>query len=374
MEVQTEDLAPQQAAEPDKGNLDSIIAGAIKEVEAKEAAPVETPEQSKEAPEPNSDGRTRDEKGRFVAKDSASNEPSKTEPAKSDATPATPAKAEPAQEQPLEAPARWSDADKANFAKWPKDVQIAVLERHKAMEADYTRKTQEIAETRKAFEPVHQELGKWSQYLQQLGLRPEQAINQMLTVEYNLRNGSPEQKQQALAYLAELYHASLPAQNGADPNAPQQAVDPRIPQLSRQVADLTHQLNNFQSQAAQNERARAEADFNALAQAKDQNGQPKYPHFEKVRQSMIQLVATGQAPDWDAAYSKSVRLDDELYAQTVEAERQRVLQDQEKQRQEAIEKAKKAAPVKTSASLPKGNAQAKDLDSIISGAMSKAGI
>jgi hypothetical protein len=371
MEVQTEDLVPQPSAEPDKGNLDSIISDAIKDVEAKNAPQAD---KSSEAPETNNDGRTRDERGRFVAKDSAPAKPSDKEPAKPDAKTAEPAKAEPVQaEQPLEAPARWSEADKAAFSGWPRDVQQAVLQRYKDMEADYTRKTQEIAETRKAYEPVHQELGKWSQYLQRLGLRPEQAINQMLTVEYNLRNGTPEQKQQALAYLAELYQASLPAQNSADPNAPQPAVDPRIPQLSRQVAELTQRLSEIQTKATQDERARAEAEFNALAQIKDQNGQPKYPHFEKVRQSMIQLVATGQAPDWDAAYSKAIRLDDELYKQTVEAERQRVLEEQEKARAEAIEKAKKAAPVKTSSAMPKGSAAATDLDSIIAGAMSKAG-
>lgn len=374
MEAQTEVLDPQPSAEPDKGNLDSIIAGAIKEAEAK-ATPAEPAPQEPKASEENSDGRTRDDKGRFIAKDSAPAKPSDKEPAKTDATPATPAKAEPVQaEQPLEAPSRWSDADKANFAKWPKDVQLAVLERHKAMEADYTRKTQEIAETRKTFEPINQTLSKWNGYLQQINLRPEQALDQLLTVEHNLRNGTPDQKAQALAYLAELYQAQLPTQNSGDPNAPQAPNDPRVTQLSRQLADITRQLSDFKSQAALNERQRAEAEFNALAQTKDATGQPKYPHFEKVRQSMIQLVATGQADSWDAAYSKSVRLDDELYAQTVEAERNRVVQEQEKQRQEAVNKAKNAAPVKTTPSLPKGNASARDLDSIIAGAMTKAGI
>lgn len=373
MDAQTEVLDPQPAAEPDKANLDSIIAGAIKEVEAKEAPPA-NPAPETNATEQDTGERTRDEKGRFVAKNSATDEPSKAEPAKSDANPAEPAKPEPAQAQPLEAPSRWSDADKAAFAKWPKDVQTAVLERHKAMEADYTRKTQEIAETRKTFEPLNQTLGKWSPYLQQLGLKPEQALDQLLTVEQNLRHGTPDQKAQALAYLAELYQAQLPPQNSGDPNAPQAQGDPRVTQLSRQLADITRQLTDFKSQAALQERQRAESEFNALAQTKDSTGQLKYPHFEKVKQSMIQLVATGQADSWDAAYSKSVRLDDELYNQTVELERKRVQDDLEKQRQEAVTKAKNAAPVKTSSALPKGNAGAKDLDSIISGAMTKAGI
>lgn len=373
MEAQTEALDPQPVAvEPDKGNLDSIISDAMAKVEAE--APTATTEEPK-ASDTDNDGRARDDKGRFVAKNSATDQPSEKEPAKPDAKTVETAKADPAQaEQPIEAPARWSDADKANFAKWPKDVQQAVLERHKAMEADYTRKTQEIAETRKAYEPLQQVLGRWSPYLQQLGLRPEQAFDQLLTVEQNLRHGSPQQKQEALAYLAQLYQASLPAQNGEDQTQQQQGVDPRYQQLSRQLAEVTQQLSTIQTRTAQDERMRAEHEFNALAQTKDSNGQLKYPHFEKVKQSMIQLVAGGQADSWDAAYSKSVRLDDELYTQTVEAEKKLVQETLEKQRTEAVEKAKKAAPVKTSSALPKGDTKARDLDSIISGAMARSGI
>ena len=122
------------------------------------------------------------------------------------------------------------------------------------------------------------------------------------------------------------------------------------------------------------DRVVAETEFAALGQTKDANGQPKYPHFERVRQTMIQLVATSQADSWDAAYSKAVRLDDELYSQTVEQERQAVLAAQEKQRQEAIEKANKAKPVKMSSAMPKGATQGADLDSILSEAMAKHGM
>jgi hypothetical protein len=41
------------------------------------------------------------------------------------------------------------------------------------MEGDYTRKTQELAETRKSVEPLIQEVGKWSPYLRQIGLTPD---------------------------------------------------------------------------------------------------------------------------------------------------------------------------------------------------------
>lgn len=371
MELENQ-VAEPQAIEPAGNKLDSIISDAIEK-----NTPAETPAVELEAsaePSKETTERVRDEHGRFAPKNTAATKAPDKGTATEAANTAQTKAVEPAPvEQPLEAPARWSDADKAAFAKLPKDAQSIIVERNKAMEADYTRKTQEIAETRKTYEPVVQELGKWDGYLKQLGIQPHQAIGQMLTVEYNLRTGTPEQKSQALAYLAQLYDAPIPNSSAGEPGT-QPPVDQANQQLSRQVAELSRALNEIKSQTAQSERQRAEAEFAALGQAKDANGQAKYPHFEKVKQSMIQLVATNQADSWDTAYSKSVRLDDDLYKETVETERKRVADDLEKQRQEAIDKAKGARPVKTSSALPNGSTQGKDLDSIISGAMSKAGI
>jgi hypothetical protein len=122
------------------------------------------------------------------------------------------------------------------------------------------------------------------------------------------------------------------------------------------------------------ERQRAEAEFNAIGQTKDDTGAAKYPHFERVKQTMIRLVADGLSQSWDDAYTKSVRLDDELHTQDVEAQRVKALADQERQRQEAVEKAKNAAPVRSSTGSPGGETKLKGLDAHLGAALDRAGM
>lgn len=347
--------------EPAKG-LDAILEGALDGF---------GDEPKTEAPEaPVSDGRTRDEHGRFVAK-TTQPEPSEKEPATAAPAEATPA-AEPPTE-PIQPHARWDEALKAQFVTWPRDVQQAFLDRHNAFEGDYTRKTQELAEQRKGVEPLVQEVGKWTNYLTQLGMKPEQAFSQMLTTEFTLRTGTPEQKANALAYLAQLYGVNIPSSQGGEGQG-KPAFDPSVTQLHQTVAGLQSQLQQYKQQREADEYQRAQAEFNAFGQTKDTTGNPRYPHFDRVKDTIIQLVANGHADSWEVAYDRAVRLDDDLYRQTVEAERARVAAEAEKQRLAAVEKAKKAAPVRTTDGAPAGGVKLSGLDAVLNAALDKAGI
>ena len=278
--------------------------------------------------------------------------------------------AEPAGQQ-FAPPSRWSEADKAQFATWPRDVQHAVLERHRAMEADYTRKTQELSETRKAHEPLLAEVTKWSPYLRELNLTPNQAFGEMLNVERTLRHGTPEQKAAMLANLAELYAIPLPNLTAGPAGQP---ADPAVLQLRQQVTGPKQHHHRMSEQSQQHTRQWAEAEFNALALTKDQSGNLRYPHVARVSSAMIRLVADNLAGSWDEAYSKAVRLDDELHRASVEAERRRVLLAEEGRRQEAVEKARRAQPVKTSTASPSGVTRVKGLDAHLDAAMERAGL
>jgi hypothetical protein len=281
--------------------------------------------------------------------------------------------------QPIEPPARWSDADKAKFAALPREAQEIVADRAKAMEADYTRKTQEVAETRKGIEPVLGEFQRLNPLLQHMGMTPQQFIAESGQVASNLLSGNPRDRAGAIAYLVQ--HRQIPVADvltalGVPISQTGDALvaDPVVPQLHQKVTSLEQQLRQMNEQAALHERQRAQAEFDALGQAKDDSGQLKYPHFARVSQAMIQLVASGQADTWDNAYSKSVRLDDELYQQTIAAEQAKIAADAEKARLAAVEKAKKAQPVKSSDGSPKGAASLKGLDAHIAGAMARAGL
>lgn len=363
---EAEALSP-PSEESAKG-LDAIIGSALDEANYGGEAPVEEKTAEPEL-KVDADGRIRTPDGKFAPKVSTEAKPSDPEPAAAEVTTAAPVTAEPPKVEPIQPHPRWDDALKAQFAAWPPEAQKAFLDRHNAIEGDYTRKTQELAETRKAVEPLVQEVTKWSPYLQQLGVSPDKAFTQMLQTEYTLRTGTPEQRSQALAYLANLYAVPLPNSQTGEV----EPTNPVISQLHQTVTGLQQQLRQISEQRTNEERQRAQAEFDALGKATDQNGSLKYPHFSQVNNAMIQLVASGQADTWDAAYAKAVRLDDGLYQQTVEAERQRVLQEQEKQRLEAVEKAKKAKPVNSSDGAPKGGAKLTGIDAHLSAAMERFG-
>jgi hypothetical protein len=340
--------------------IDSIINAAFDKVE-------KTPETQTEIKTDDA-GRARGPDGKFVAKPAEPSEAS--EPA--EAPPAEAAKAveaKPATEQPLLPHPRWSDAEKAIFATLPKEAQQWALNREKDAEGLVTRKTQELSEQRKAHEPLLNNVNKWSQYLQQIGLTPHDAWEQMLSAERTLRFGTPQQKQAALANLAQTY--------GIDPLHSGDAsiqVDPQIQQLRYELQTIQQQLDTERRNAQIQERQRAEYEFNALAQAKDANGTVKFPHFERVKQSMIQLVADGLADSWDTAYTKAVRLDDDLYKLTVEDEQRKSLAAAEKARQESVQKAEKAKPVVATNSPLNGRNQPKGIDAHISAVLDRAGI
>jgi hypothetical protein len=192
----------------------------------------------------------------------------------------------------------------------------------------------------------------------------------MLNVERTLRHGTPEQKAAALANLAELYAIPLPNLTVGPAGQP---ADPTASQLRRQVTGLEQHHHRIDEQS-QHARQWAEAEFNALARAKDETGSLRYPHFARVSRAMIRLVADNLAGSWDEAYSKAVRLDDELHRASVEAERRRVLLAEEGRRQEAVEKARRAQPVKTSTASPSGVTRVKGLDAHLDAAMERAGL
>jgi hypothetical protein len=365
--------------ESQPAGLDAILDSALENYSEEPAA-----EPSGEKPEPviDADGRARGADGKFVSTKPAEAEPSVTEPATAEAKPADPAVLDPAKAQPIEAHPRWSAELKAEFVKWPPEVQKAFRDRHDATEADYTRKSQELAETRKGVEPLLGEVKRLEPLLQRWQTTPQDFMVRSAQVVNSLTSPNVQERVSTVANLVQHYQVPLDGllhalgipipQVGQDGQvAP---LDPTALQLRQTVSGLERKLQQMEEQSKTFERQRVEAEFNAIGQTKDENGAARYPHFDRVRQPMIQLVADGLAESWDQAYSKAVRLDDELHTQVMQEERTKALAEQERQRQEAVEKAKKAAPVRTSNGSPNGAAKPKGLDAHLDAALDRAGL
>jgi hypothetical protein len=285
---------------------------------------------------PRDDGR--DQRGRFAPKTQP--EVSATDPVPDPSAPPVEPAAPTATETPVapsvEAPQHWAAQDRELFGKLPPDGQKFLLDRHKAMEGDYTRRMQEIAPLRKATE-------HWTPYLQQIGATPEQAFQALLGMEHTLRTGSPEQKQQALQRLAADYEITL-GQTAQPPE--DQYQDPAVVALNQKLAQLeawktSREQAEQQYQRQQQERQQSELQsaITTFETEKTDTGTPAHPHFEEVKATMAALIGGGQAPDLKTAYDMAVWARPDLRQQLLTAQQDAAVK---KAAEEAKAKALKA--------------------------------
>ena len=183
------------------------------------------------------------------------------------------------------------------FAKQTPEAQTWLLDRSRAMEAAHTQRSQEVA-------PMREAITEWTPYLNSLGITAPQAVNAMLGAEYKLRTGTPEQKQQMLAKMANDYGIPM----GEPPeDAPQ--VDPNYLALQGEIRDLRAGLNNS-AQAQHGVRVHeATGAVQAFAEAKNADGSFVHPHFGEVEADMTRLaqadVAAGVQPNIDQLYERA---------------------------------------------------------------------
>ena len=352
--------APEPTPEP---NLDDVTVDSVLE-----SAIEEHYEEIKEEP----DGPERDEKGRFTSKDGGDteNDPDEAPPEEAsgegdDDQAEEEADSEPVKEPPLKAPDNWSEADKATFDSMPPGAQEWALERYKSMTADYTRKTQEVAQIRQQYQPLEQVLEPVRGALQQRGVTEADYVGRLVEADKRLQTDPVG----AIQWLADQVGVDLATLEPGDWNVP----DPQIAALQNRVEQLSQHLTEQERLQAESRSQELNSQIEGFRTKADSEGNLQYPHFDAVRAVMGSLIQAGQANSMEDAYTKAVRLDDTLFHQTLDAERKKAEEAEEKRRAEAVAKAKKVQPTKSS-SPPKGTTVSNDLDSLLDSSISAAGI
>ncbi len=354
-------------SEQEPQGLDAIINSAI---ETHYVEPGDAPKKEEAAPAETPESRARDEKGRFAPKDKVEAKPSEGA-AEAPAQPAEVTQPDPAP-APVEAPRNFTADIKAKFAALPPEAQAIVNEVEKAREAEYTRRSQEIAEYRRTADPLVEAVRPFADYLSQIapqvGQTPVGMISSILAAEYQLRTAPLPQRYQAFVQLAQQY--------GIDPAAFAGGQVPAQPQPTQNYADprLHQQLAELQQWRVEQQREKelqhSVQQIDAFSAEKDEAGQAKHPYFDRVRHVMASIIQSGQADNLNDAYRLATQPIQDVIDKEIKARQEAV----EKERQAALEKAKKATPVRTSSgALPKGATQAKGIDAHIAAAMEKAG-
>jgi len=243
---------------------------------------------------------------------------------------------EPAELEALAAPNHWPKDFAGKFEALEPAAQHMFMERYKDLEGDYTKKTQAVAQYRKRQEAFDEIMQPHKADFERAGMDEVAAVRQLLAAHDYLR----KDPQNAIAWLANQYGVDVGAV-GNDPALEDEYADPQVKQLQQQVAQLTGFIQNQQTQQQSQVQASTQSLIDQFAAETDANGNPKHPHFERVRGVMGTLISSENAKDLNSAYEMAVYADPELRQEQVKA--MAAAQSQDNVKTEAVKKAKKAA-------------------------------
>lgn len=357
--------------EADDKGLDDIIGNALKTYDEPAAEPV-----VEEAPEPA--GQPREPNGRWKASEQSSSEETAVSPEGESSAEVRPAAAEPTPQQPepVKADASvdgdrfrgWSKEDQAAFTKLPREAQDFVIARQAAERTYAQSRVAEYEDYHRQVQPLVQVAVDNIDYFRQLGRGPVDAIKGLVETEQTLRYGTWDQKMQMFDFLHKTY--GVPWQQ-PEPEDPFNPMTPGAEGYSH-VHDLRAANQRMQAELAaikqrqeEAEREQAVSFVENYGQSKNPDGSLRYPYFDAVRGAMGQLISSGRARSMDEAYQIASKPLEDRVARELESRSSTSLAAQ----REAVEKAKRAAPVRTSGIAPGGSAKSKSLDDIIGEAL-----
>jgi hypothetical protein len=351
--------------------LESSIGTSLDSVEETEEAPVEnTAQASKEdltvPAEKHTSPETQVEDSEDLDQLATEHDEDQPETEGSEENPDNIEAAENSTESKIAAPKNWTEDVKKVFETLPPESQEFMIKRDKEMTSDYTKKTQELAEQRKSIEALDAVIQPARQNISATGISEAEYISRLLNADHALRTDPKN----ALRQLAQGYGINLSSMN--EESESWNDPDPQYAQLMQQNQQIMAELNQFKQQNIQTTVAQTEQTVEQFSMKTSTDGKLMHPHFDKVRVKMGNLIDAGEAKGLDDAYSKAVRLDDDLYAEAIKSSKLSVKQQEDSKRKAAVDKARKVKP-SGSANPPKGSIKASDLDSLLRTSIEGAG-
>lgn len=208
------------------------------------------------------------------------------------------------------------------------------------------RRDQEFAQYRNKLDPVWETVAPLEQIYGLQGMSLQQGLGQLIQAGQFLA----AQPDDAFPYFAQSYRPNEPAkvlqalakQWGADisqlgQDAPY--VDPQISAILTPLQQEVQALKQQQYQARMMQQQQYQrgllSHVEQFENAKDESGNPLYPHYERVADKMIGILNGKLAESLEDAYEMAVNLDKELAAEIA----QKRAQEEAAARQAAAEKA-----------------------------------
>jgi len=225
-------------------------------------------------------------------------------------------------------PSSWKKDYEESWGKLDPTLQDYITQR----EADFAKGVSTYKNQWEQAQPILSTMEKFAPILQQNGVDPAQWINSLGTAHQTLVYGTPDQKMQMFAQLANDYGIDLNGLTGG------QAVSPQFSMIANELSQIKNQWQAFQSQQEQMEQAQLKSEIDSFSKDK--------PYFADVRETMAGLLQTGMATDLQTAYDKAIRLSDDIW-QKIQSEQVKSSQTEQKSKLAAV-KAKAISPKSSS--------------------------
>jgi hypothetical protein len=191
-------------------------------------------------------------------------------------------------------PSSWKKDYEEHWGKLDPTLQDYIQQR----EADYAKGVSTYKNQWDMAQPLVHAIEPFMPLLQEHSIEPSTWISNLGKAHATLAMGSPEQKQQMFAQLANDYGINLGSITG-------QGYDPQFSQLAQELNQIKNQWTSFQSSQERIEQAQLQ---NEISSFKDDK-----PYFEEVRETMAGLLQSGMANDLQSAYDKAIRLNDDVF-------------------------------------------------------------
>jgi len=267
-------------------------------------------------------------------------------------------------DEALDPPARWTKKQKEWFNGLDKNFQRQLIDNDKNIQADYTRKMQEIGQERQRYQGLEEVLSPRREMWQRAGMTDQQALQSIMSY-WDLANRDPHQFIQVVAqergidlaqfyqptpqdiarYMAEYGDEGEAATSHAVPAQVQQRLDElayQNQQLSQYVQQLGGTLNQQQTREMQEVQQSANSALAQFQAETDESGNPAHPFLDEVRQDMSALLRAGQANDLKEAYERAVWGRSDLRERLLESMELRRQREYEVARQKEAAQAKRA--------------------------------
>jgi hypothetical protein len=273
--------------------------------------------------------RARDELGRF-----AENKPVAPNPEAVAGTEAVAERPEP--------PKSWKAEKRAVWDKLDPETAAYIGQREQEMSRGVEQERERLAPAVQLYQTVQPFVDE----IRQMGRDPNVDLRDLLHTRKLLATGDEATKLQTIVNVAHAVGIPLQQmlqQSAAMPQHLQHHIDPAVmaAQNAQRQAEFALSQRNQQDQT----------DIQAAANQEVENFRSSHPHVEKLGPEMQRLLQAGLATDLDSAYSKALRLNDELFTQTQAQQREAAEKDRRLQADKAA-KAAKANAVSTRTATP----------------------